>query len=96
MEKNKFVEIVYINEENNIIHKKISYRDDLTIKVALESLGSNNFSIPDIEKKVVGLFGHITNDFETKLKPFDRIEIYDKFDDSPNERRKRIFKKRNI
>ena len=96
MEKDKFVEVVYITSENSIIQKKINYSENLTIKTALISLENENLNFSNIKNKEVGLFGKIINDYDTKLKPFDRIEIYDNLNDSPNERRKKIFKKRNI
>ena len=44
MEKDKFVEVVYITSENSIIHKKINYSDNLTIKAALISLENENLN----------------------------------------------------
>lgn len=86
-----FVEVIYISKGNSITQEFFNYFNGMTVREVILLIKKNKrFNFLDLDNLNVGIFGEIIKDFDVKLKNFDRIEIYDKFKYSTNEKRKKI------
>ena len=86
-----FIEVIYISKENSITQEFFNYLNGMTVRELILLIKKNKrFNFLDLDNLNVGIFGEIIKDFDVKLKNFDRIEIYDKFNYSTNDKRKKI------
>ena len=86
-----FIEVIYISKENSITQEFFNYLNGMTVQELILLIKKNKrFNFLDLDNLNVGIFGEIIKDFDVKLKNFDRIEIYDKFNYSTNDKRKKI------
>ena len=91
-----FIEVIYISKENSITQEFFNYLNGMTVREVILLIKKNKrFNFLDLDNLNVGIFGEIIKDFEVKLKNFDRIEIYDKFNYSANDKRKGNIKNKN-
>ena len=92
-----FIEVIYISKENSITQEFFNYLNGMTVQELIFLIKKNKrFNFLDLDNLNVGIFGEIIKDFDVKLKNFDRIEIYDKFNYSANDKRKdNIINKNN-
>ena len=91
-----FIEVIYISKENSITQEFFNYLNGMTVQELILLIKKNKrFNFLDLDNLNVGIFGEIIKDFEVKLKNFDRIEIYDKFNYSANDKRKGNIKNKN-
>ena len=92
-----FIEVIYISKENSITQEFFNYLNGMTVQELILLIKKNKrFNFLDLDNLNVGIFGEIIKDFDVKLKNFDRIEIYDKFNYSANDKRKdNIINKNN-
>ena len=92
-----FIEVIYISKENSITQEFFNYLNGMTVQELILLIKKNKrFNFLDLDNLNIGIFGEIIKDFDVKLKNFDRIEIYDKFKYSTNEKRKKNIKNKNI
>lgn len=92
-----FIEVIYISKENSITQEFFNYLNGMTVREVILLIKKNKrFNFLDLDNLNVGIFGEIIKDFDVKLKNFDRIEIYDKFNCSTNDKRKKNIKNKNI
>ena len=92
-----FIEVIYISKENSITQEFFNYLNGMTVQELILLIKKNKrFNFLDLDNLNVGIFGEIIKDFDVKLKNFDRIEIYDKFNYSTNDKRKKNIKNKNI
>lgn len=92
-----FIEVIYISKENSITQEFFNYLNGMTVREVILLIKKNKrFNFLDLDNLNVGIFGEIIKDFDVKLKNFDRIEIYDKFNYSTNDKRKKNIKNKNI
>ena len=92
-----FIEVIYISKENSITQEFFNYLEGMTVQELILLIKKNKrFNFLDLDNLNIGIFGEIIKDFDVKLKNFDRIEIYDKFKYSTNEKRKKNIKNKNI
>jgi|TARA_A100001035_G_scaffold225742_1_gene186663 putative ubiquitin-RnfH superfamily antitoxin RatB of RatAB toxin-antitoxin module len=92
-----FIEVIYISKENSITQEFFNYLNGMTVQELIFLIKKNKrFNFLDLDNLNVGIFGEIIKDFDVKLKNFDRIEIYDKFNYSTNDKRKKNIKNKNI
>ena len=92
-----FIEVIYISKENSITQEFFNYLNGMTVQELILLIKKNKrFNFLDLDNLNVGIFGEIIKDFVVKLKNFDRIEIYDKFNYSTNDKRKKNIKNKNI
>ena len=92
-----FIEVIYISKENSITQEFFNYLNGMTVQELILLIKKNKrFNFLDLDNLNVGIFGEIIKDFDIKLKNFDRIEIYDKFNYSTNDKRKKNIKNKNI
>ncbi len=92
-----FIEVIYISKENSITQEFFNYLNGMTVQELIFLIKKNKrFNFLDLDNLNVGIFGEIIKDFDVKLKNFDRIEIYDKFNYSINDKRKKNIKNKNI
>ena len=92
-----FIEVIYISKENSITQEFFNYLNGMTVQELILLIKKNKrFNFLDLDNLNVGIFGEIIKDFDVKLKNFDRIEIYDKFNYSANDKRKKNIKNKNI
>ena len=91
-----FIEVIYISKENSITQEFFNYLNGMTVREVILLIKKNQrFNFLDLDNLNVGIFGEIIKDFDVKLKNFDRIEIYDKFNYSANDKRKENIKNKN-
>ena len=92
-----FIEVIYISKENSITQEFFNYLNGMTVREVIMLIKKNKrFNFLDLDNLNVGIFGEIIKDFDVKLKNFDRIEIYDEFNYSANDKRKdNIINKNN-
>ena len=91
-----FIEVIYISKENSITQEFFNYLNGMTVQELIFLIKKNKrFNFLDLDNLNVGIFGEIIKDFDVKLKNFDRIEIYDKFKYSVNDKRKENIKNKN-
>ena len=91
-----FIEVIYISKENSITQEFFNYLNGMTVQELIFLIKKNKrFNFLDLDNLNVGIFGEIIKDFDTKLNNFDRIEIYDKFNYSANDKRKENIKNKN-
>ena len=91
-----FIEVIYISKENSITQEFFNYLNGMTVREVIMLIKKNKrFNFLDLDNLNVGIFGEIIKDFDVKLKNFDRIEIYDKFKYSVNDKRKENIKNKN-
>ena len=91
-----FIEVIYISKENSITQEFFNYLNGMTVQELILLIKKNKrFNFLDLDNLNVGIFGEIIKDFDVKLKNFDRIEIYDKFKYSVNDKRKENIKNKN-
>ena len=91
-----FIEVIYISKENSITQEFFNYLNGMTVQELILLIKKNKrFNFLDLDNLNVGIFGEIIKDFDVKLKNFDRIEIYDKFNYSANDKRKENIKNKN-
>ena len=89
-----FIEVIYISKENSITQEFFNYLNGMTVRELILLIKKNKrFNFLDLDNLNVGIFGEIIKDFEVKLKNFDRIEIYDKFNYSTNDKKEKKYKK---
>lgn len=92
-----FIEVIYISKENSITQEFFNYLNGMTVQELILLIKKNKrFNFLDLDNLNVGIFGEIIKDFDIKLNNFDRIEIYDKFNYSTNDKRKKNIKNKNI
>jgi putative ubiquitin-RnfH superfamily antitoxin RatB of RatAB toxin-antitoxin module len=92
-----FIEVIYISKENSITQEFFNYLNGMTVQELIFLIKKNKrFNFLDLDNLNVGIFGEVIKDFDVKLKNFDRIEIYDKFNYSTNDKRKKNIKNKNI
>lgn len=92
-----FIEVIYISKENSITQEFFNYLNGMTVQELILLIKKNKrFNFLDLDNLNVGIFGEIIKDFDVKLNNFDRIEIYDKFNYSTNDKRKKNIKNKNI
>ena len=92
-----FIEVIYISKENSITQEFFNYLNGMTVQELILLIKKDKrFNFLDLDNLNVGIFGEIIKDFDVKLKNFDRIEIYDKFNHSTNDKRKKNIKNKNI
>ena len=92
-----FIEVIYISKENSITQEFFNYLNGMTVQELIFLIKKNKrFNFLDLDNLNVGIFGELIKDFDVKLKNFDRIEIYDKFNYSTNDKRKKNIKNKNI
>ena len=88
----KYIEVIYVSSNNNIISTNIKFIDNLTLKNVQELLISKKiFSKDFLEKRYFGWYGKLINSGYI-IKENDRVEIFDNLRMSPNEKRKFNFK----
>ena len=89
----KNIEIIYVSSNNKIIKSKLEYKRSLTLKEVVSLLIKQNiFSEKFLSERSFGCFGEkIEQDYI--IKKDDRIEILDKLQMTPNEKRKFNFTK---
>ena len=91
-----FIEVIYISKENSITQEFFNYLNGMTVQELILLIKKNKrFNFLDLDNLNVGIFGEIIKDFDVKLKNFDRIELYDKFKYSVNDKRKENIKNKN-
>ncbi|MEC8421840.1 MAG: RnfH family protein [Pseudomonadota bacterium] len=91
-----FIEVIYISKENSITQEFFNYLNGMTVQELILLIKKNKrFNFLDLDNLNVGIFGEIIKDIDVKLKNFDRIEIYDKFNYSANDKRKENMKNKN-
>ena len=91
-----FIEVIYISKGNSITQEFFNYFNGMTVREVILLIKKNKrFNFLDLDNLNVGIFGEIIKDFDVKLKNFDRIEIYDKFKYSVNDKRKENIKNKN-
>jgi putative ubiquitin-RnfH superfamily antitoxin RatB of RatAB toxin-antitoxin module len=93
MTNDHYIEIIYVSSNNKIIKSKLEYKRSLTLKEVVSLLIKQNiFSEKFLSERSFGCFGEkIEQDYI--IKKDDRIEILDKLQMTPNEKRKFNFTK---
>tara|TARA_B100002019_G_scaffold200147_1_gene173461 strand:- start:10933 stop:11244 length:312 start_codon:yes stop_codon:yes gene_type:complete len=91
-----FIEVIYISKENSITQVFFNYLNGMTVREVILLIKKNKrFDFLDLDNLNIGIFGEIIKDFDVKVKNFDRIEIYDRFNYSANDKRKENIKNKN-
>tara|TARA_B100001769_G_C22084020_1_gene584243 strand:+ start:1101 stop:1388 length:288 start_codon:yes stop_codon:yes gene_type:complete len=93
MNKDSFIEVIYIGTNNKIIGTNFKYTKGQTLDDLLDYLIKKSiFSHDFLSKKHFSCFGEIIN-MNYLIKENDRIEILDNLKISPNDKRKHNFYK---
>ena len=89
----QYIEIIYVSSNNKIIKSQLEYKHNLILKEVVSLLIKQNiFSEKFLTERSFGCFGEkIEPDYI--IKKDDRIEILDKLQMTPNEKRKFNFTK---
>jgi hypothetical protein len=80
------VELVYVPTEHEAIHLRFPFNPGQTVADLLRHSGLLE-SHPETKGFPIGIFGSLVN-LETKVKPFDRVEIYRPLLIDPKEKRR--------
>ena len=85
------VELIYIPINEEVIHFKYAYTQNMTVADLLQKSGLEKTN-PEVKDLKIGIFSKIVS-LDTIIKPGDRLEIYRPLLIDPKEKRRQRAKK---